>query len=267
VHPGAGAEALVGGATIRIDRPDDLPDEMAGARDELARSGETPVAVRRDGVVLGLVSVTDRVKPDAERAVSRLREMGLQVELVSGDREASARAIAAIAGIDVIRAEAFPADKVTEVERLKRAGKHVVFVGDGINDAPALAAAHVGIAMGTGTDVALAAADMTLLGGSLEAVADALDLARRTYRIIGQNLVWAFAYNVMMIPLAVVGVLTPTWAAAAMAGSSVSVVLNALRLRRFRPIMDGRNGAASPDVVTRERVPHTPRAVVQGRER
>ena len=154
--------------------------------------------------------------------------------MVTGDRRATAEAVAASVDIDRVVAEVFPAGKVDEVERLQRAGRRVVFVGDGINDAPALARADVGIAMGTGTDVALEAADISLLGGSLEGVPDALELARRTYRVIAENLFWAFAYNVVMIPLAVMGVLTPALAAAAMAASSVSVVLNALRLRRFR---------------------------------
>ncbi len=163
----------------------------------------------------------------------RLHALGLEAAMVTGDHRATAESIAAEVGIDTVAAEVFPEGKVAEVRRLRDAGRTVVFAGDGLNDAPALAAADVGIAMGTGTDVALAAADVNLLGGSLSSVADALELARRTFRIIAQNLFWAFAYNIVMIPLAVFGVLNPMWAAAAMALSSVTVVANALRLRRF----------------------------------
>jgi Cu+-exporting ATPase len=171
-----------------------------------------------------------------------MRVLGLDVAMVTGDRSTAAAAIARAAGIERVMAEVFPADKVREVNRLREQGRKVVFVGDGINDAPALAAADVGIAMGTGTDVALSAADVNIMGGSLATVADALELAHKTYRVITQNLFWAFAYNVVMIPLAVSGALSPTLAAGAMAASSVSVVLNALRLRRFG-MSGGRSGA------------------------
>jgi len=164
--------------------------------------------------------------------------------MVTGDRRATAMAIARQVGVDRVLAEVFPEGKVEEVTRLQNEGHRVVFVGDGLNDAPALAAADVGIAMGSGTDVALAAADVNLLSGALSSVADALELARATYRIIAQNLFWAFAYNVVMIPLAVAGLLNPMWAAAAMALSSVTVVLNALRLQRFHRS----GGGNTPDV-------------------
>jgi Cu+-exporting ATPase len=234
VEPGAGASARVRGRDVRVGRPVDLPRELEREADRLALGGLTPFGVWRDGTAIGLVSVSDRVKPELAETVSRLRDLGLEVAMVTGDRWATAEAIAARAGIDRVLAEVFPDGKVDEVARLQGRGDRVLFVGDGLNDAPALAQADVGVAVGTGTDVAIEAADVTLLCGNIEGVADALAIARKTYRVIAQNLFWAFAYNVVMIPLAVFGVLTPMWAAAAMAASSVSVVLNALRLRRFR---------------------------------
>ena len=233
VEPGAGARALLDGEIVRVGRPDGLPAAMATIAETRAKQGLTPIAVWRDGIPFGLLTVSDTVKPEAAEAVAALRALGLSVQMVTGDRQATADAIGARIGIGDVLAEVMPDQKVDAVRRSQAAGHRVAFVGDGLNDAPALAAATVGIAMGTGTDVAIAAADLTLLGGSLRSVPLALDLARRTYRIIQQNLFWAFGYNVVMIPLAVVGLLNPMWAAAAMAISSVTVVLNALRLRRF----------------------------------
>jgi heavy metal translocating P-type ATPase len=250
VQPGAGASALVDGQEVRVGRASGLPPAMEEMVDALASRGLTPFSVWRDGVPYGLVSVADTLKPEAPDAVARLRGSGLEVAMVTGDREATAAAIASQAGIDRILAEVFPGEKVNEVRRLQEEGHRVVFVGDGLNDAPALAQATVGVAMGTGTDVAMAAADVNLLGGSLLSAADALALARRTYRIIAENLFWAFAYNVVMIPLAVFGVLDPMWAAAAMALSSLTVVLNALRLRRFGRGGAGGDGGVSGSVVT-----------------
>jgi len=233
VQPGAGARAVLDGQEIRVGRPEGLPPALESEADRLASKGLTPFAVWRDDVPYGLVSVSDRVKPDAADAVRRMKALGLRAMMVTGDRAATARGMATLVGIDDVRAEVFPEGKVDEVARLQDQGLKVIFAGDGLNDAPALAKADVGIAMGTGTDVALAAADVNLLGGTMSSVADALELARKTYRVIRQNLFWAFLYNVVMIPLAVFGALTPMWAAGAMAGSSVTVVLNALRLRRF----------------------------------
>jgi heavy metal translocating P-type ATPase len=232
--PGAGATAIVDGLAVRVGRPEGLPHGLAEEADRLARTGFTPFAVWRDDVPLGLVSVADDVKPEAAEAVRRLKALRLEVAMITGDRRSTAAAIANGVGIDRVLAEVFPEGKVDEVARLQAEGHRVIFAGDGLNDAPALAKADIGIAMGTGTDVALAAADVNLLGGSLTSVADALELARRTYRIIRQNLFWAFLYNAVMIPLAIVGALTPMWAAGAMAASSVSVVANALRLRRYQ---------------------------------
>jgi Cu+-exporting ATPase len=234
VRPGAGAQAEVDGRRIEVGRPEDLPEDLTTKAAALASDGLTVFAVREDGRPIGLVAVSDRVKRGAAGAVRRVRSLGLEVGLVTGDRRATAEAVAREAGIDRVMAEVYPDEKVDEVRRLQRAGHRVVFVGDGINDGPALAQADVGIALGTGTDVAIEAADVTVMGGDLGSVADALELSRWTYRVITQNLFWAFGYNVVMIPLAVAGVLTPIWAAGAMAGSSVSVVANALRLRRYR---------------------------------
>ena len=250
VLPGAGATALVEGAEIRVGRPEGLPPLLAEDMERLSRSGLTPFAVWRDDIPMGLLSVGDRVKPEAAEAVRRIKELGLEVAMVTGDRRPTAQAIAAEVGIVRVLAEVFPEGKVEEVERLQHEGWRVVFVGDGLNDAPALAKADVGVAMGTGTDVALAASDVNLLGGSLTSVADALEVARRTFRIIVQNLFWAFLYNVVMIPLAILGVLTPMLAAGAMAASSVSVVINALRLRRYGRRGVGSTGPDGQSVVT-----------------
>ena len=233
VEPGAGASARVAGSEVRVGRPVGLPSPLDGATHELASDGQTPFAVWREDVPIGLIAVRDATKPDAAQAVARLRSMGLRVAMVSGDHVAAAAATARAVGIDDVIAGVPPDGKVREVARRAAAGDRVAFVGDGLNDAPALAAARVGMAVGSGTDVALAAADVNLLGHSLSGVPQAIGIARRTVRIISQNLFWAFAYNVVMIPLAVFGVLDPMWAAGAMAASSVSVVLNALRLRRF----------------------------------
>ena len=236
VQPGAGATAVVDGQLVRVVSPVGLPTALEASAEGFARAGLTPFAVWRQDIPYGLIAVADEVKPEARDAVARLGRLGLAVSMVSGDRAATA--------------EVLPEGKVDEVRRLQGAGHRVAFVGDGLNDAPALAQATVGMALGTGTDVAIAAADVTLLGGALTGVPDAISLARRTYRIIQENLFWAFVYNVVMIPLAVIGVLNPMWAAAAMAVSSITVVLNALRLRRFRPGGPTREGRA-PAVVTR----------------
>jgi len=202
--------------------------------EELEEEGRTVVLVSVDGRTAGLLAISDTLKDDAVEAVARLRELGLETAMVTGDRERTARAIARRVGIDRVLAEVMPDEKVEEVRRLQGEGRRVAMVGDGINDAPALKQADVGIAIGTGTDIAIEAADVTLVRGELSAVVRAIRLSRATFRKIRQNLFWAYAYNVIAIPVAVAGLLHPAIAEAAMAFSSVTVVGNANRLRRVR---------------------------------
>jgi copper-transporting P-type ATPase V len=210
-----------------------VPAALAAAAERLEQEGKTAVLVGWQGETRGVLGVADTLKDGAAELVGRLHAMGLEVVMLTGDNQATAQAIAAAAGVDQVLAEVLPADKVGEIARLQAEGKVVAMVGDGVNDAPALIQADLGIAIGTGTDVAIQASDLTLLRGDLEGVATAIALSRRTYRTIIQNLFWAFGYNTAAIPLAAAGLLNPVIAGAAMALSSVSVVANSLRLRRF----------------------------------
>ncbi len=206
-----------------------------GAVDAVLGAGKTVLGVARDGTLLGFIALADRVRPSSAHAVKRLRDAGIHVVMLTGDNEVTARAVAAQAGIDEYQAHVMPEDKAQAVSRFKAAGEITGMAGDGVNDAPALAAADVSFAMGAGSDIAIESADITLIRNDLEAVADAILLSRATLAKIRQNLFFAFAYNVLGIPLAAAGLLNPVIAGAAMAASSVSVVTNALLLRRWRP--------------------------------
>jgi Cu+-exporting ATPase len=212
-----------------------LASELEAARGEAEARGQTVIAVAWDGEVQGIVVVADTVKPTSREAIAALRELELRPVLLTGDNEATAKAVAAEVGIEEAIAEVLPAEKVAVIERLQAEGRTVAMVGDGVNDAPALAQADLGLAIGTGTDVAIKASDITLVSGDPRAVADAIRLSRRTLATIKGNLFWAFAYNVAALPLAAAGFLNPLIAAAAMAFSSVFVVTNSLRLRGFTP--------------------------------
>ncbi|MCI0816627.1 MAG: heavy metal translocating P-type ATPase, partial [Chloroflexi bacterium] len=261
--PGLGVRGSVGDASVTVGSLGlvrqagiELSSDMeAGAR-ELAAQGKTPMFVLRDGVLIGMLAVADAVRPESAEAVARLRAMGVDVVMLTGDSRPTAEAIAAQLGITRVLAEVLPAQKAAEIERLQAEGKRVAMVGDGVNDAPALVQADVGIAIGTGTDVALEAADVALMRADVRGVAAAIRLSRATIRTIRQNLAWAFGYNILLIPVAAgllypvigeggipqglrwalgdSGFLNPMLAAFAMALSSVSVVTNSLRLRGWK---------------------------------
>jgi Cu+-exporting ATPase len=245
-HAGLGIEALVEGKATLVGRPAFLSDwavefsDSARAWQTHAEArGETVVAVAWDGRLRGLLALADTLKTTSIEAIRELKELGLAPVLLTGDNERAARAIAEEVGIEQVHAEVLPSEKAAAVERLQSQGATVAMVGDGVNDAPALAQADLGLAIGTGTDVAIEASDLTLVSGDLRAAADAIRLARRTLATIKGNLFWAFGYNVAAIPLAVAGLLNPMIAAAAMAASSIFVVSNSLRLRRFRTAREG----------------------------
>jgi P-type Cu+ transporter len=255
--PGDGVRAVVDGSRVVVGRAAFLDaagvdaSSLAAAADELAANGRTPVFVAIDGRPAAILGIADTLKPGSIEAVAELRRLGLDVVMLTGDNARTAGAIARAAGIDTVIADVRPDGKAAAIRSLQAGGRVVAMVGDGINDAPALAAADVGIAMGSGTDVAMESAGVTLMRDDLRTIPTAIALSRATMRNIRENLFWAFAYNTILIPVAM-GVLYPAFgilldpilAAAAMALSSVTVVSNALRLRRFRPPTGTAAGAA-----------------------
>jgi P-type Cu+ transporter len=246
-RPGLGVQGTVAGRAIIAGRPAllegadpslALPPELERARVDAEAAGRTAIAASWDGAAQALFVVADTIKPTSREAVRRLRELGLRTVLLSGDNAPTAQAVAAKIGVDDVIAEVLPADKASVVAGLQRDGHVVAMVGDGVNDAPALAQADLGMAIGSGADVAIEASDLTLVSGDLRSAADALRLSRSTLRTIKGNLFWAFAYNVAALPLAAAGLLNPMIAGGAMVCSSVFVVANSLRLRRFKPQRD-----------------------------
>ncbi|MDE1548555.1 heavy metal translocating P-type ATPase [Jeotgalibaca caeni] len=246
--PGHGIEVMIDGATLSLGNRK-LMDErhvqlgkMATMSDDLASQGKTPMYIARDNEILGIIAVADTVKESSIKAIEKLHRMGVEVAMITGDNKRTAEAIAKQVGIDRVLSEVLPEDKANEVKKLQAEGKKVGMVGDGINDAPALAQADVGIAIGSGTDVAMESADIVLMRSDLMDVPTAVELSKSTIRNIKENLFWAFAYNILGIPFAMGVVyafggplLSPVIAAAAMTFSSTSVLLNALRLKRFKP--------------------------------
>jgi cation-transporting ATPase V/Cu+-exporting ATPase len=233
--PGRGVRALVEGSSVWVGRPS-APVGDPGLEpllDSWETDGRTSVVVERDQRLVGALALSDTVKPEARAAIAGLRGMGIEVELLTGDNPRAAQAVAVTVGIENVRAGVSPGGKLAEIERLQATGHHVGMVGDGINDAAALARADLGIAMGTGVGAAIEAADISVLSGDLRGVVSALRLARETYTIVLQNLGWAFGYNLIALPLAMTGLLSPALAAVAMGLSSLTVVMNSLRLRRF----------------------------------
>ncbi|WP_067799539.1 heavy metal translocating P-type ATPase [Actinomadura formosensis] len=250
---GLGVQGMVDGHGVLAGRPQLLAEwsqhltpDLERAMEKAQALGHTAVAVGWDGEARAVLTVADQVKPTSREAIGQLRALGLRPVLLTGDNETVARTVADAVGIEEVIAEVLPQDKVDVVKRLQSEGRTVAMVGDGVNDAAALAQADLGLAMGTGTDVAIEASDLTLVRGDLRAAADAIRLSRRTLGTIKGNLFWAFAYNVAALPLAATGLLTPMIAGGAMAFSSVFVVSNSLRLRRFKPLTAGEDGTVPP---------------------
>jgi cation-transporting ATPase V/Cu+-exporting ATPase len=248
-QPGRGVAAVVDGTEIWVGRPQaQAAGDAAAVLERWESAGRTAIVIEQAGRTVGAIALADTIKPEARDAIAGLRRMGIDVRLLTGDNERAARTVADAVGIEHVRACVSPADKLAEIARLQQEGHRVGMVGDGVNDAAALAQADLGIAMGTGTGVAIEAADISVLSGDLRGVARALRLARETYTIVLQNLGWAFGYNVIAIPLAMTGLLSPALAAVAMGVSSITVVTNSLRLRRF-----GRPGRPTPVRSRRQR--------------
>ncbi|OLT36277.1 copper-translocating P-type ATPase [Actinomadura sp. CNU-125] len=259
---GLGVQGMVDGHGVLVGRPQLLAEwsqkltpELEAAMADAQALGRTAVAVGWDGAARAVLTVADEVKPTSAEAVRRLRALGLRPVLLTGDNEAVARTVADTVGIDEVIADVLPKDKVDVVKRLQDEGRTVAMVGDGVNDAAALAQADLGLAMGTGTDAAIEASDLTLVRGDLRAAADAIRLSRRTLRTIKGNLFWAFAYNVAALPLAAAGLLSPMIAGGAMAFSSVFVVSNSLRLRGFKALADDDGPVPAAAAPQRPKVP------------
>ena len=236
--PGKGMKATVDGIPVLVGKPDLMEQEGIVIHPEFAsqarileQDGRTVVYVARDRELLGIIALMDTPRPDAAEAIARLKSMGVSVVMITGDNQKTARAIGKGTGIDRVLSGVMPSGKAEEVDRLRSGKGRVAMVGDGINDAPALAAADVGIALSAGADVAIESADVVLMRADLLGVVEAFKIAERTFRVIKQNLFWAFFYNLAALPLAVSGILSPIVAAGAMAMSSVTVVMNSLRLR------------------------------------